>query len=202
MQNLKKKQASHLIEDKKEQAENPEPEITKPDKRANFILALLKHRNDFFKAKDQRSANLIKLLERTSLDRRILLKEKINVLLKEVVDHSKMNLSPKKKQASNIMDQQKMHRKEVNQQQKKVYNELLAMIQQRVKDEKFLDSDNLTFKSAMVSRDNELDKRIHYVGVSPQEIKFLSLLQLILNSGWSVDLVSLNDMLIVTGVQN
>lgn len=56
-----------------------------------------------------------------------------------MIDHSKIKLSPKK-HATNIMDQQKQLKKEANIHQKKVYNELLALILQRVKDEKHHDS--------------------------------------------------------------
>jgi len=75
-----------------------------------------------------------------------------------------------------------------------VYNALLSHIGRRVHLEKLNRAENngeriqkTEFKDQYQFRDNNLDNRFTFVGVSPQEIKFMSLLKLILDAGWCFD---------------
>ena len=53
------------------------------EKRANYLFKILKASSQIIESKDELNASLLRILERMDLDRSILFKEKIDVLLND-----------------------------------------------------------------------------------------------------------------------
>ena len=109
--------------------------------RSDHIINYLKTKNTLLEKADLRSANLMKLLERMDLDRQIVFKEKIDVLLEEkfsVVSDAKLKIQIN----NSLIDEKKMRRKMINNKQKRIYNNVLTMIGYRIHLEKLNRAEN------------------------------------------------------------
>ena len=109
------------------------------------------------------SSKLIDTLGRMDLDRKLLLKEKIDVLLE-----SQRTI---KKGETNKLVELKHGRRKAIYLQCEAYNQILKIVASR-------------------QQKSDLDEHA-VIGVSPEEIKFMNMLRVLLDAGWCLDEASL-----------